>query len=162
MTPRLATRDDLPAISDLLVATWHDTYDAHYGSERVTDITSRWHSVDAISQFLDEPEGCFLVVEGEGRIAGTAFAKPEPDGSVHIFSLYIAPNSQRRGVGQMMLDTVTGKFPDACCQRLDVLPANEGAIRFYERNGFEIVGREEACCGPCDGIVHHVMERRLP
>jgi hypothetical protein len=32
------------------VETWHDTYDPLLGRERVTEITNRWHAVEALAR----------------------------------------------------------------------------------------------------------------
>ena len=42
MWVRTASKRDLPAISRLLGETWHATYDAIYGAERVGEITGEW------------------------------------------------------------------------------------------------------------------------
>jgi len=40
MFVRTASERDLKAVRDLLVETWHATYDPFYGVERVTAITT--------------------------------------------------------------------------------------------------------------------------
>ena len=48
MFVRTASERDLETIKALLVETWHATYDAIYGVERVNEITTEWHSVAAL------------------------------------------------------------------------------------------------------------------
>lgn len=158
---RKATRADLPAVRDLLGITWHHTYDAIYGAERVTDITSRWHSVEALTAHLNHPNGCLLVAEVDSQIGGAVNARSNAQGTVDLMSLYVAPDCQGVGIGQALLDHMVAAFPDARVLRLEVEPANSGAIRFYERNGFRIIGSGDDCGGQGDGIVHRIMERRL-
>jgi hypothetical protein len=52
---RTASERDLPAISALLAETWHATYDGPYGAAGVTEISTRWHSVDWLRQMLRRP-----------------------------------------------------------------------------------------------------------
>ncbi len=52
---------DLAELSALLVETWHATYDALYGAARVTEITGRWHSVEALAAGLQRPKSIDLV-----------------------------------------------------------------------------------------------------
>jgi hypothetical protein len=47
---RSAREDDLADVRDLLVETWHDTYNALLGAEKVTRITDEWHSVESLSR----------------------------------------------------------------------------------------------------------------
>lgn len=158
---RLATQDDLFGIRDLLGITWHDTYDSIHGPERVEEITKRWHSVEILQGFLEHPDGRLLVAETDDEISGTAYAQLEPDKFVDIFSLYVAPGCQGSGVGKALLKTIIDAYPDVPALRLGVMPENARAIRFYEQNGFRIIGKGEEDCGPCTGIEHLTMERRL-
>ncbi len=158
---RLATQDDLFGIRDLLGITWHDTYDSIHGPERVEEITKRWHSVEILQGFLEHPDGRLLVAETNDVISGTAYAQLEPGRFVDIFSLYVAPGCQGSGIGKTLLKTIIDAYPDVPALRLGVMPENARAIRFYEHNGFRIIGKGEEDCGPCTGIEHLTMERRL-
>ena len=71
MFVRTASQRDLQAVRDLLVETWHATYDAIYGPERVTAITDDWHSLPSLRRLLDQPGSEFLVA-GRRR-SGTAY-----------------------------------------------------------------------------------------
>ena len=46
----------LPPSATLLVETWHATYDAIYGAERVTEITDDWHSIASLQGAADAAE----------------------------------------------------------------------------------------------------------
>ena len=48
MFVRTASERDLQAVRDLLVETWHATYDHIYGVERVAAITDDWHSIASL------------------------------------------------------------------------------------------------------------------
>jgi hypothetical protein len=52
---REASETDLPAVRALLVETWHDTYDALIGVQRVTEITNSWHSFGTLATQLPLP-----------------------------------------------------------------------------------------------------------
>jgi hypothetical protein len=75
MTIRLAEPGDLAAIRDLLVETWHDTYDALIGPAKVTEITDRWHSLENLARQLALPETSFLVAEQAGDIVGACLRR---------------------------------------------------------------------------------------
>ena len=51
--------------------------------------------------------------------------------------LYVPPSAQARGVGSGLLAVAKERRPGGL--RLWVFQANEGARRFYERHGFELV-----------------------
>ena len=81
-------------------------------------------------RFLERAE--LWVVEEEGRVAGFAGV----NGS-ELTHLYIDPSAQNGGNGSALLDHVK----NLCPERLDlwVFQKNDGARRFYERHGFELV-----------------------
>ncbi|TGP80662.1 GNAT family N-acetyltransferase, partial [bacterium M00.F.Ca.ET.221.01.1.1] len=80
MFVRTAGDRDLAAVRALLVETWHATYDAIYGAERVTEITNEWHSIASLKARLVKPSSEFLVADGGKRIGGMAFAEAVGDG----------------------------------------------------------------------------------
>ncbi|MEW6632842.1 MAG: GNAT family N-acetyltransferase [Pseudomonadota bacterium] len=137
MFVRTAGERDLAAIRVLLVETWHATYDAIYGVERVTEITDKWHSVASLRSRLTRPNSEFLVADDGTRLGGVAFAESSDDGGqVTLKQLYVLPGLQGRGIGGMLLDEVIESFPEASTIRLEVEEKNTKAVAFYEANGF--------------------------
>jgi GNAT superfamily N-acetyltransferase len=72
------------------------------------------------------------VAEAEDRIDG--FATLRQDMLDH---LYVHPNMDGRGIGTQLLEWAAARRPDGL--RLWVFQKNEGARRFYERHGFQLV-----------------------
>lgn len=140
---RTASKRDLPAIRDLLVETWHATYDAIYGPERVTEITNEWHSVKALGERLDLPNGEFLVADDGKAIHGVAFAATEGK-TVLLRQLYVRLGSQGKGIGGMLLQEIEGSFFDADTIRVEVAAANGQAVGFYRAEGFVEAGQAKS------------------
>lgn len=140
MFVRTASARDLQAIRALLVETWHDTYDAIYGAERVTEITDEWHSLASLEARLVQPNSEFLVADDGERICGVAFATADEDAAVTLHQLYVLPAFQGKGIGGLLLDEVESCFPEATKVRLEVEEANEKAVAFYLSQGFAKVG----------------------
>ena len=78
-----------------------------------------------------------------------------------LHQLYVLPDFQGQGVGQMLLDEMLTCFPQAHSCVLEVEPENEGAVGFYERNGFEVTGKTTDCGRAGSGIAALVMMRKL-
>ena len=57
------------------------------------------------------------------------------DGELH--HIYVRPDLQNRGIGTSLLEHVRGRMPDGFV--LWTFQKNEGARRFYERHGFNVV-----------------------
>ena len=162
MFVRTAGSGDIEAIRSLLVETWHDTYDAIYGSARVTEITDEWHSIASLTARLDKPHSEFLVADDGEAISGVAFAAAIDGGkTVMLRQLYVRPAFQGRGIGGMLLDEVESCFPDANTVRLEVEEANKKAIEFYLAQGFAQSGRTDNCGCSQSGISALIYERPI-
>jgi ribosomal protein S18 acetylase RimI-like enzyme len=153
---------DIEAVRELLVETWHATYDGIYGPEKVSQITNEWHSVRSLTSRLTRPNSEFLVADDGKRIAGTAFASADDSGkTVMLHQLYVRPEAQGRGVGGMLLDEILDSFPDMETARLEVEEANVKAVAFYEAYGFVTAGRTANCGKKESGIPALIMERKF-
>ena len=162
MFVRTAGERDLPAVRALLVETWHATYDAIYGVEKVTAITDDWHSIASLGARLDTPNTEFLVADDGKAIGGMAFATTVDDGrTVMLHQLYVRPGMQGRGIGGLLLDEIEGCFPGADKVRLEVEEKNAKAVAFYLAQGFSQVGRTANCGSEQSGIPALVFERPI-
>lgn len=141
MFVRTASERDLAAIRSLLVQTWHATYDAIYGSARVTEITDQRHSIAVLRTHLTLPNSEFLVADDGKEIGGMAFAVAEDGGATVVLrQIYVLPRQQGRGIGGLLLDEVIESFPEGRLIRLEVEPANGRAVAFFEGQGFAARG----------------------
>lgn len=158
MFVRTASERDLPAVRALLVETWHATYDAIYGVDRVNAITDDWHSIASLKARLDRPDGEFLLADDGTTIAGMAFATGT-SGPIVLHQLYVRPAKQSHGIGSLLLDEVVESFPDATAIRVEVEEKNLRAIGFYQSHGFVETGRTENCGAAASAIPALVMTR---
>ncbi len=156
---RTASERDLPAVKKLLGVCWHATYDEIYGVERVSAITVDWHSLPSLKARLAKPYSELIVAEGPGGIVAMAYASQSDPGFAVLHQLYILPEAQGRGLGAEMLAEIKAAFPDAKAMRLEVEAANEKAVRFYARCGFETISRTENCGEDESGIAALVMQK---
>lgn len=161
MFVRTASERDLAAVRALLVETWHATYDAIYGAQRVIEITDDWHSIASLKARLTRPNSEFLVADDGKRIGGMAFAAATTDAKIVLLNqLYVLPACQRQGIGQALLDEVEASFPEANTLRVEVEEANVPAIAFYRSKGFLPAG-STADCGGGSGLPALIFEKPL-
>jgi GNAT superfamily N-acetyltransferase len=134
---RPARHEELAFVRDLLVETWHDTYNAIYGVERVSEITNEWHALDRLAGVLERESHAFLVAEAaDGALLGTASATLGENGLVTLGRLYVRPAGQGKGLGTAMLRACETWFPQGSLMRLEVETKNTNARRFYAKRGF--------------------------
>jgi GNAT superfamily N-acetyltransferase len=149
---------DAPAVRDVLVATWHHTYDPIFGPEKVEEIVNAWHTGPRLTAEVGQPNAAFLVAEREGRAVATASAHRGDDGPVCLNRLYVLPEEQGTGVGRRLLQVTLGRFPGAARVWLEVAPRNAAAIAFYERQGFRAEG-PRASCGDRNDLASIIMAK---
>jgi ribosomal protein S18 acetylase RimI-like enzyme len=158
---RTAAERDLAKVSELLSETWHATYDALYGAEKVSEIAARWHSVTALKARLERKDSEFVVADDGKALAGmgyAAMAKDRPKTAI-LHQLYVLPQYQREGIGRDMFAELETCFPDAEKMQLHIEKDNLPAVSFYERLGFEKIG--ETVDDFAVGIAMLVLEKRL-
>jgi ribosomal protein S18 acetylase RimI-like enzyme len=157
VTVRAATPADLPAIRAVLVATWHDTYDALIGPAKVSELTERWHRPEILAGQLDLPGSSFLVAEaGAAGIVGHAFGQARRPPVLALARLYVLPSRQRQGIGGRLLAALVARHPEATRVRLTVDAANAKGLAFYRRHGFVAVGEAVE-----DGVAVLHLEKSL-
>ena len=154
---RPAIPDDVEATRRVLAETWHDTYDALIGPERVAEITGRWHAAEALAGQVALPGASFLVAARGGELIGHAFARESQPGVLFLSRLYVLPAHQRQGVGAHLLAAVLERHPGAERVRLNVEAENGKGVAFYRRHGFMVVGEREE-----EGLRSLRMEKPLP
>ncbi len=132
--------DDRPRVQEIMVEALRDA-DAYF--EGVPD------EIDKLQAAHRRGDGEFLVGEVDGKIVATGAYRPPtglavdvlesiPEGTAELKRMHVAPDYQRRGYGQRMLDTLQRRAHDGGYTTLvlattDLQPA---AQRFYEANGF--------------------------
>jgi GNAT superfamily N-acetyltransferase len=153
---RPARADDLSAVRDLLVETWHDTYDAIYGVEQVTAITADWHALPNLATGLGRADHAFLVADLDGDVVGTASATDRGEGLLWLDRLYVRPDRQRAGIGLQLIAAIRRAFPQTDQCRLEVDGRNQRGMSFYRRAGFSDNG-DRISYGGVDSLV---LERK--
>jgi ribosomal protein S18 acetylase RimI-like enzyme len=77
-----------------------------------------------------------------------------------LYSLYVHPEWQRKGIGSALLDAVIADHPEAKAIRLEVLKDNAAAIAWYRTKGFETYGETENATGTA-GVGSSYMDKKL-
>jgi ribosomal-protein-alanine N-acetyltransferase len=100
-------------------------------------------SMRAMRQFAESQNALTVVAEGDGtaEVAGFCIAHVEDLDErrlAYIVTLDVAPDERRRGLAQAMMGEVEQQARAAGCtaMELHVSVENEGAIAFYEREGY--------------------------
>ena len=168
---RKATIDDAKPLTDLAYTTFWDAF-AHHPKNAPDDLNHYMRqafNLDQITAELADDNSIFLIADVEGKPAGYAkliIGSVEDgiiaDRPVELSRLYSHQEYIGKGVGQNLMD--------ACFDRarshghdvmwLGVWEYNPRAQRFYEKNGFRVVGRHTFQLGS-DPQTDLLMQREL-
>ena len=151
ITIREATLDDAKLLTDLAYTTFWDAF-AHHPKNAPDDLNHYMRqafSLDQTTKELGEEKSIFLIAEIEAEAAGYAkiiIDNIEPgiaaERPVELNRLYSHQQFLGRGIGQALMDAC---FERAVAEGRDVMwlgvwEFNPRAQRFYEKNGFRVVG----------------------
>lgn len=150
-TIREALPADAKLLTDLAYTTFWDAF-AHHPKNAPDDLNHYMRqafNIEQISVELDDKDTVFLIAELDGEAAGYAKLiadRTEPgiggQRPVELNRLYAHQKHLGQGVGQALMDACfeRAKHDDRDVMWLGVWEYNPRAQRFYEKNGFRVVG----------------------
>jgi ribosomal protein S18 acetylase RimI-like enzyme len=149
---RTATPDDAKPLTDLAYTTFWDAF-AHHPKNAPDDLNHYMRqafSLEQIAAELEDEKNIFLIAEIDEKPAGYAkiiLDNTEPgitaERPIELSRLYSHQEFLGQGVGQNLMDACFKRARDEGrdVMWLGVWEYNPRAQRFYEKNGFRIVGK---------------------
>jgi diamine N-acetyltransferase len=148
---RQAISDDAKPLTDLAYTTFWDAFAAHpkNASDDLNHYMRQAFNVEQITAELADEKNIFLLAEIEGELAGYSkliLDNIEPGVTatrpVELSRLYSQQKFLGKGVGQTLMDACFAQAKNDGCDVmwLGVWEFNPRAQRFYEKNGFSVVG----------------------
>jgi diamine N-acetyltransferase len=154
MTNRDATAADLPAIDHVFRQSFCDTFAHLYAPKDLTDFLAKF-TPGAWREEFDDPRYGFRVAEADGKIVGYVKIGPsalpvETDAdAIELRQLYILEGYHGVGIAHALMDCAIAEARSRGANELylTVYVENHRARRFYDRYGFEPVGRYDFMVG---------------
>ncbi|THH37548.1 GNAT family N-acetyltransferase [Neolewinella litorea] len=163
-----AGENDTTTIQTIAYATWPQTFGSILSDAQIEFMLDRMYSTESLLRQLDEghqyhlllvldndpmyPDGGAQYAHLQGqRYRAVGYVSHEIDylpGTTKIHKLYLLPGSQGKGYGRILIERVErwAKKEGQQRLRLDVNYQNP-AVEFYERLGFEKLGRHDTEIG---------------
>jgi len=168
---RKATLDDAKPLTDLSYTTFWDAF-AHHPKNAPDDLAfymRQAFNLEQITEELADPKAFFLIAEIDDELAGYAkliVDNIEPgitaEKPIELNRLYSQQKFLGQGVGQILMDACFkhAKSKEHDVMWLGVWEYNPRAQRFYEKNGFQIVGKHTFVLGS-DPQTDLLMQREI-
>lgn len=135
---RPATAADLPAIGEVAVATWWDTYRGILPDGAIRWFLARAYTPERLDQRL-ERAAALLVAEIDGRVVGFGNYIRKDEREAALVALYVLPEAQGTGAGSLLLSEGLRLLAPLDRLWLEVEEQNVKGRRFYDRKGFKPV-----------------------
>jgi GNAT superfamily N-acetyltransferase len=168
---RKAEVDDAKPLTDLSYTTFWDAF-AHHPKNAPDDLAHYMRQAFSLEQITDElndPQSIFLIAEIDRELAGYAkliVDSIEPgikaEKPIELNRLYSQQRFLGQGVGQTLMEACFefAKEKGHDTMWLGVWEYNPRAQRFYEKNGFELVGKHTFVLGT-DPQTDLLMQRSI-
>jgi ribosomal-protein-alanine N-acetyltransferase len=133
---RAARRDDAPALGAIAIDAWAASAFAELDAGR----TDREALRRTFTDFCQTHHARILVAEGQDGLLGWGARE---NGDFHISDLWVGPSAQGQGVGTALLEALEVGIAKAAYNfvELETYAGNVGALRFYQRHGYQIIWR---------------------
>lgn len=142
---RTASRNDINAIHDLLVETWHATLDDLVGRGEVDRKIDHDYTTDMLKKMLSRPASEYVVADDGDMLHGVAYAAQgavKGDSEIAlVLHLCVKPESRGQGIGQRLLIELEEAFPAARKIRVVLNKKDVRTQKFFEEQGYKHLGK---------------------
>ena len=142
----------LSTLQKLCITTFEAAYASKNTPENMKKYLSATFNEEQLSKELLNPNSQFIFLKKDDDILGyfkvnenEAQTDFQTDDTLELERIYILPNLQGNGYGKIILDETIriAKTKDKSKVWLGVWENNPNAVRFYEKNGFKVVGTHD-------------------
>jgi len=148
--------DDLEALRNLSIQTFKETFEEVNTEEDMQKYLLENLSIEKLKSELENPNSEFYFAENNNEILGylklnfkDAQTEKLEENHFEIERIYVSKTFLGQKIGQILFDKAIeiGREKNLEYVWLGVWEENHRAIRFYEKNGFEIFGKHDFVLG---------------
>lgn len=136
-----ATVSDLKTITEIAHKTWPLTYGEILSPAQLEYMLDAFYSDEALRENIANGHEFILAKENDICLGFASFEHHHKNGNTtKIHKIYILPETQGKGIGKLLIDSITQLAQENQSQIL-LLNVNRfnKALTFYQKLGFEIV-----------------------
>lgn len=140
-----AQKGDVESIRQVVATTYWATYAAILKPEQICYMLDQWYnSIEITRQITDRTHNYLLLKENDGAVAFADYSISSATLTYRLEKLYCLPETQGKGYGRILIDTVSRIASQAGATRI-ILNVNRdnNAVLFYKKMGFEILREEQ-------------------
>jgi len=143
ITIKKVEKEDIAKVKELLLETWIDTYGAIMSEDTISKITSIWHDPARLEAQANDEKIIFqAAIDNFGEMIGLITIGKNDGDTADLLRLYIHPDKQRQGIGNILLEQALKELKEYKRVRLEVEEANQKGKSFYYKFGFKEVEKK--------------------
>lgn len=159
-----ATSSDFPIIQEIAYVTWPHTFRDILSKEQISYMIEMMYSTVALTEQTMQKKHQYLIVKDETKNLGYASYELNYKGLsiTKIHKIYILPEAQGKGVGKLLMNTITTVAKENRNTSLSLnVNRDNAAFDFYRNIGFEKVGEENIDIGDGFLMEDFIMNKKL-
>lgn len=159
-----ADKSHFPAIRDIAMQTWPDTFAKILSKEQISYMLEMMYSIPSLEKQTEQDNHVFLLAQEDNEYFGYLSYELNYKNlsKTKIHKIYILPKSQGKGVGKLLINKVNEIALDAEQQILALnVNRDNKAVDFYKKIGFSIIGTEDIDIGNNFLMEDYIMEKSL-
>lgn len=159
-----ATSSDFPIIQEIAYVTWPHTFRDILSKEQISYMIEMMYSTAALTEQTMQKKHQYLIVKDETKNLGYASYELNYKGLsiTKIHKIYILPEAQGKGVGKLLMNTITTVAKENRNTSLSLnVNRDNAAFDFYRNIGFEKVGEENIDIGDGFLMEDFIMNKKL-
>ncbi len=134
--------EDIPIITNLAYQIWFKTYENIISKEQIDFMFGEMYTPDSLLKQMEFLKHQFLILSlDESPIAFASYGKlQEPEGTFKLHKLYLLPEFQGQGFGNILIEAVEKECSELGADQLHLnVNRNNKAFNFYIKLGYEII-----------------------
>lgn len=156
VTIKPASVDDAERLAEISSITFAETFSEQNSAEDMQNYLDEKLNPEVLSKELQNPESEFYFAEVNDEVAGylkinsgNAQTENQESSSLEVERIYVKQAFQGMKIGQLLFDKALERASEKSVEFiwLGVWEHNQKAIKFYEKNGFEVFGKHDFVLG---------------
>lgn len=163
MEIRTGGLEDYELVYSLAQVVWPHTYNKMLSPEQVEYMIDMMYSREAFTEQIAVKGHRFILIKEKGKYLGfAAFEINYRYGITRIHKLYVLPEAQGKGCGQLLMSAIEAAALKNGNNRLNLnVNRRNPAVRFYQKAGFVVVGQEDISIGSGYLMEDYIMEKEI-
>ncbi len=164
MNIEVLAKTDLNSIRDLAYKIWPIAYGEILSQEQLTYMLDKFYSVESLENQMIDKNHIFLIIKENNIPLGFASYELncENNKKAKLHKIYVLPNLQQKGIGNMLLQEVEKRAKEANCDSVFLnVNRHNTAQEFYKKYNYTIIKQEDISIGNGYLMEDFVMEKKL-